>query len=72
MWSERSRSVTSSRGNVVSLPSGRSISNAVHSYNGTTPTNTEGVSLAFFQWGQFLDHDIVSTPEGKYTEAMLL
>lgn len=51
----------------ASMPSGmdrpnpRDISNAVVAQDGMMP-NPEGVSDLFWQWGQFLDHDITLTP----------
>ena len=43
-------------------PSAREISNAVVAQAGDVP-NALGVSDFFWQWGQFLDHDITLTPE---------
>ena len=40
------------------LPNPRTISNVVHAGHGTAP-NPDGLSDFFWQWGQFLDHDIV-------------
>lgn len=64
-WAERSKSESSSRGNFVELPSGRNISNAVHKTTGDKSDNTQGISLALFYFMQFIDHDIIKTPEGK-------
>jgi len=44
------------------LPSPRVISNRVHRVDGTSPRNADRTMMVM-QWGQFLDHDIVETPE---------
>ena len=44
-------------GDPSGLPSARAISNAVVAQSGSLP-NSHGVSDWFWQWGQFLDHDI--------------
>lgn len=43
------------------LPSARFISNGVFTQPGDVP-NQAGLSDMFWQWGQFLDHDITETP----------
>ncbi|KAL3854991.1 hypothetical protein ACJMK2_014223 [Sinanodonta woodiana] len=44
------------------LPNPRTVSNAVHSNKGLTTPLDNKISMHVFQWGQFLDHDIISTP----------
>ncbi|KAL3854992.1 hypothetical protein ACJMK2_014224 [Sinanodonta woodiana] len=44
------------------LPNPRTISNVIHANKGTSTTLDNKISLHVFQWGQFLDHDIISTP----------
>ncbi len=48
----------------VNLPNPRAISNTVMAQSGNTE-NKKGLSDMFWLWGQFLDHDITLTPEGK-------
>ncbi len=48
-------------GNPSSLPSPREISNTVFDQSELIP-NSAGVSDWFWQWGQFLDHDLDLTP----------
>ena len=42
------------------LPSPRQVSNAVH--RGTKDVTSPFLTLHAFQFGQFLDHDVISTP----------
>lgn len=49
-------------------PSAREVSNAVFAQTDTTP-NRYGVTDYLWQWGQFLDHDIVETPTIDPAEA---
>ncbi|KAK3577817.1 hypothetical protein CHS0354_028872 [Potamilus streckersoni] len=51
---------TNGTGNL--LPNPRTISNVVHANNGSTTTLDDKITLHVLQWGQFLDHDIISTP----------
>ncbi|KAK3611207.1 hypothetical protein CHS0354_009464 [Potamilus streckersoni] len=44
------------------LPNPRTISNVIHSSKGVPTILDHKISLHVFQWGQFLDHDIISTP----------
>lgn len=48
-------------GDPTSLPSARAISNAVSAQTGLIP-NSAKLSNMFWQWGQFLDHDIDLSP----------
>ncbi|XP_060597408.1 thyroid peroxidase-like [Ruditapes philippinarum] len=43
------------------LPSARAISNELHKTDGQSPRNDK-LTMMVMQWGQFIDHDIVSTP----------
>ncbi|KAH3719114.1 hypothetical protein DPMN_061945 [Dreissena polymorpha] len=43
------------------LPSARLISNVVHSVDGLSPRDKDFTSMVM-QWGQFIDHEFVSTP----------
>jgi peroxidase len=47
--------------NDLGRPSARAVSNAVHAQGGPI-ANSFGLSDLFWQWGQFLDHDIDQTP----------
>ncbi|MEM6673975.1 MAG: peroxidase family protein [Planctomycetota bacterium] len=49
-------------------PSARAISSAVLRQTRSVP-NARGVSDLFWQWGQFLDHDLTETPIGDPSEA---
>ncbi|XP_060583221.1 peroxidase-like [Ruditapes philippinarum] len=46
------------------LPSARVISNELHKADGQSPRNDK-LTMMVMQWGQFIDHDIVSTPVMK-------
>ncbi len=46
----------------VSRPSARAVSNAVAAQDDRGVTNRRGATDFLWQWGQFLDHDIVETP----------
>lgn len=52
----------------ANLPNPREISNKVMAQDGLTE-NKKGLSDMFWLWGQFLDHDITLTPEGKHDRA---
>ncbi|MEM8709925.1 MAG: peroxidase family protein, partial [Planctomycetota bacterium] len=49
-------------------PSARRISNAVFAQDGSIPAES-GISDLFWQWGQFLDHDITETPTADPVES---
>ncbi|PZD74999.1 Leukotoxin [Acaryochloris thomasi RCC1774] len=53
--------------NSTELPSARAISNSVASQSGSV-LNSLGLSDWFWQWGQFLDHDIDLTEGGEVAE----
>ncbi|XP_053407483.1 peroxidasin homolog pxn-2-like [Mercenaria mercenaria] len=69
-WNARADSVTGTNRNPVALPTSRSVSNAVHTTSETKADNDVGVSLALFYFMQFIDHDIVKTPEGTVRDTI--
>lgn len=64
-WNPRDESVTGTRREPVDLPNARTISEAVHKPGDSGVADSASFTLALFQWGQFVDHDIISTPEGN-------
>ncbi|MGF1492336.1 MAG: peroxidase family protein [Microcoleaceae cyanobacterium] len=56
-------------GDPSSLPSPREVSNAVAAQGTTSTPSTAGITDWFWQWGQFLDHDIDLTEAAKPEES---
>ena len=44
------------------LPSARAVSNAIHT---ASDADTKQFTMMVMQWGQFVDHDITSTPQSR-------
>ena len=44
------------------LPSARAVSNAIHT---NSDADTKTFTMMVMQWGQFIDHDITSTPQSR-------
>ena len=44
------------------LPSPRAVSNAIHT---ASEADTKQFTMMVMQWGQFVDHDITSTPQSR-------
>ncbi|KAL4232190.1 hypothetical protein ACF0H5_009765 [Mactra antiquata] len=63
-WAPRNRSVdpTTRR---EPLPNPRNISNVVHKTTSDKADTTDGHTLALFYFMQFIDHDIILTPDGN-------
>lgn len=51
------------------LPNPRTVSNAVIAQDGANTVNQKGLSDLFWMWGQFLDHDLTSTPTSTTEKA---
>jgi len=56
---------------MVVWPNPRKISNEVFSQTASIPSK-KGLSSFVFTWGQFIDHDIILTPEGAETHSIPL